>query len=116
MDLPFSSASALYLKLASMAPAPKDPWAEQPKPQSVSLGRGTWSGTPIPAKPAPPKPTQTEFLSLGRGIGGVAGVPSAGFNPSVGDFPGLGRGTGVQGVGIGRGVPLNHGYSAGIIR
>ncbi|XP_056012960.1 protein maelstrom-like isoform X2 [Ostrea edulis] len=98
---------------ASMAPAPKDPWAEQPKPQSVSLGRGTWSGTPIPAKPAPPKPTQTEFLSLGRGIGGVAGVPSAGFNPSVGDFPGLGRGTGVQGVGIGRGVPLNHGYSAG---
>lgn len=92
----------------NMAPAPKDPWAEQQKPQAPSMGRGMWSGQPIPANPPPPKSTQTEFPSLGRGMGGVAGIPLGGFTASAGDFPGLGRGAGVKGVGIGRGVPLSH--------
>lgn len=99
-----------------MAPAPKDPWAEQPKPQAPSMGRGMWTGTPIPSNPPPPKPTHSEFPSLGRGMAGVGGIPSGGFTPGAEDFPGLGRsvgvglgrGTGVKGVGIGRGVPLSH--------
>nr|XP_022328465.1 protein maelstrom homolog isoform X2 [Crassostrea virginica] len=100
----------------NMAPAPKDPWAEQPKPQAPSMGRGMWTGTPIPSNPPPPKPTHSEFPSLGRGMAGVGGIPSGGFTPGAEDFPGLGRsvgvglgrGTGVKGVGIGRGVPLSH--------
>lgn len=98
-----------------MAPAPKDPWAEQQKPQAPSMGRGMWSGQPIPANPPPPKSTQSEFPSLGRGMGGVAGIPLGGFTANAGDFPGLGRGAGVKGVGIGRGVPLSHSQPPGKI-
>ncbi|XP_062608158.1 protein maelstrom homolog isoform X3 [Saccostrea cucullata] len=92
----------------NMAPAPRDPWAEQQKPKAANMGRGMWSGTPIPSKPPPPTATQTEFPSLGRGMGGVAGATAVGFTSGAGDFPGLGRGSGLQGVGIGRGVPLSH--------
>lgn len=105
----------LYIFLVNMAPAPKDPWAEQQKPQAPSMGRGMWSGQPIPANPPPPKSTQSEFPSLGRGMGGVAGIPLGGFTASAGDFPGLGRGAGVKGVGIGRGVPLSHSQPPGKI-
>lgn len=37
-------------------------------------------------------------------MGGVVGIFFGGFFVSVGDFFGFGRGVGVKGVGIGRGV------------